>query len=171
MSRTSKLLLLGLLVVFTLACNAIDSRVRQVQEVANTAEAIASAVPFETLQALPSAFPMETLEAMPSVMPEIGDILNPQGEPVAEWKGVPVMPQATAGQEQDAYNYSFKYEGAVKDATDFYNDQMGKLDWSPMISMPGDANGAVLVFQKGSQILTITVAKVDASVIVILTLA
>ena len=171
MSRISKILLLGLLVVFTLACNAIDSRVEQVEDVAKTAEAIASAIPIETLQALPSALPMETLEAMPSAMPEIGNDFDLQGEPLTEWNGVPVMPQASSGQEQDAYSYTFKYEGAVKEAQDFYNDQMGKLGWSPMISMPGDENGAMLVFQKDSQILTVTVAKVDTSIIVILTLA
>ncbi len=174
MSRTSKILLLILLVVFTLACNAIDRRVNQVKDVANTAEAvgtaIASAMPIETLQALPSAIPVETLEALPSAMPDFGNMFDPKGEPAKEWNGIPIMPQATAGQEHDASNYSFKYTGTAKEAQDFYNnDAMGKLGWSSMLSMPGDANGAILVFQNGDKILTITIVTSDNSTVVILT--
>ena len=168
MSRTTKILLLAMLVVFTLACNAIDERVNQVEEIANTAEALATAIPFETLQALPSAMPMETFEAISSVMPDFGDMFNPQGEPVAEWNGIPIMPQATAGQETDTSNYSFKFTGTVQEAQDFYNAEMEKLGWSSMFNMPGDANGAILAFQKGGNVLTITIVSTGDSTVVVL---
>jgi hypothetical protein len=171
MSRVSKILLLTMLVLFTLACNAINQRVQQVEEFANTAEAIGSAIPIETLQALPSAIPQETLQAVASEMPDFGNMFNPQGEPVAEWKGIPIMSQASAGQEHDANNYSFKFTGTTKEAMDFYNAEMVKLGWSSMFSMPGDANGAILVFESGDQLLTITVVTTDADTVVVLTMA
>ena len=171
MSRTSKIVLLIMLVVFTLACNAIDRRVDQVEDIAKTGEAIGTALPIETLQALPSAMPMETLEALPSSIPDFENMFDPKGEPVAEWKGIPIMSQATAGQESDASNYSFKYTGTVKDAVDFYNAELVKLGWSSMFSMPGDENGAILAFQKDSSILTITVVYTDGTTVVVLTMA
>lgn len=169
MSRMSKILLLTMLVVFTLACNAINQRVQQVEELANTAEAIGSAIPIETLQALPSALPQETIEAIASEMPDFGNMFDPQGEPVSEWKDIPIMTQATAGQEHDANNYSFKFTGTTQEAVDFYNAEMVKLGWSSMFSMPGDANGALLSFQKGNTILTITIVTTDNSTVVVLT--
>jgi hypothetical protein len=171
MSRTAKVLLLVLLVVFTLACNAIDQRVNQVQDAAKTVEAIGTSIPFETLEALPSAMP-EIETAMPDIqtaMPDFNSMFNPQGTPVSEWNGIPIMPQASAGQEADANNYSFKFEGTTKDAQDYYNDQMVKLGWSSMFSMPANADGAVLVFQKGDAVVTVTIVTTDANTVVILT--
>jgi len=171
MSRITKILLLVTLVVFTLACSFINQRVNQVEEVAKTAEAIASVIPMETLQALPSALPMETLGAIPSVMPDFGNMFNPQGEPVAEWNGIPIMPQATAGQEHDIGNYSFKFTGTTKEAQDFYNAELVKLGWSTTFSMPGDENGAVLAYQKDGKFLTITIVSTDDTTVVVLTMA
>jgi hypothetical protein len=163
-----------LLIVFVLACNAVTQPFRDAKEAVGTVQSIASAQPFETLQAIATALPLETLqsvvtmpvetlEAVPSVLPDFGDMFNPQGKPASEWKGVPIMPQATAGQEIDANNYSFKFTGTVKEAQDFYGDALGKLGWSSTVSMPGDANGAVMVFQKDNSFLTITVVYSDAA--------
>ena len=171
MSRTTKITLLIMLVVFTLACNAIDQRVDQVQDLAKTAEAIGTAIPFETLQALPSSMPVETLEAFSTSLPDFGNMFDPKGEPVAEWKGIPIMPQATAGQESDANNYSFKFTGTVKEASDYYNAELVKLGWTTMFSMPGDANGGILAFQKDNSILTITIVFTDGTTVVVLTMA
>ena len=171
MSRLSKILLLIVLVTFTLACNFINQKVDDVKnDIENTVQAVTTSIPFETLQAVSSALPMETLQALPSSMPDFGNMFNPQGEPVAEWNGIPIMPQATAGQEHDANNYSFKFAGTAKEASDFYNNNtMSELGWSPMLSMPGDENGALLVFQKDNGILTITVTTTDGNTVVLLT--
>jgi hypothetical protein len=169
MSRATKILLLVILVVFTLACNAINQRVDQVEDIAKTAEALGTALPIETLQALPSVIPQETLQAVASEIPDFGNMFNPQGDPVAEWNGIPIMSQATAGQEHDANNYSFKFTGTTKDAVDFYNAEMVKLGWTTMFSMPGNESGAVLAFQKDNEVLTVTVVTTDADTVVVLT--
>jgi hypothetical protein len=181
MSRFTKFLSLSILILFILACSTVTQPFKDAQNLAGTAQSFASAMPMETLQAIASEIPVETLQALPSAVPTFealasalpfGDFFNPQGTPVSEWNGVPVMPQATAGQEfADTKTYSFKASATVKEAQDFYNDAMGKLGWSPMISMPADANGAIQIFQKDSNVLTITIAETDGELIVILTLA
>jgi len=171
MSRLTKYLLVFVLIVFILACNTVTKPIKDVQNVAGTAQSFASAMPLETLQSLATNMPVQTLESVASQMPDFGNMFNPQGEPVAEWNGVPIMTQATAGQEHDKSNYSFKFTGTAKEASDFYNTEMVKLGWSSMFSMPGDANGAILAFQKDSKLMTVTIVTTDNQTVVLLTLA
>jgi hypothetical protein len=185
MSRVSKILMVSVVILFVLACNFVTQPVRDVQNLAGTAEAIGSAIPIETLQALPSAIasmiPAETLQALPSAAPTIealatqfGNALDPQGAPAQEWKGVPVMPQATAGQEftENGTNiYSFKASATAQEVQDFYKDKMTALGWNQSFSMPGGSEGGFMAFQKDSSFLTIVITSSDNGVVVLLTLA
>ena len=180
MSRLSKFLMVLGLIVFVLACNFVTQPIRDVQDIAGTAQSFATALPVETLQALASAIPAETLQALPSVgptlealasaLPDFGSYFNPQGTPVAEWNGIPIMSQATAGQEFDTNTYSFKVEVTAKEVQDFYNAQLTDLGWTQPFSMPGGADAALMLFEKDDKTLTITVAPVESSVVVLLTL-
>src|SRR5215216_767920 len=103
MSRLSKILSLIVVLVFLLACNMVTQPLNDAQNLAQTAQAVASSIPLETLQALPSAIAsvisQETLQALPSAfptlealassMPDIGNMLDPQGTPVQEWRASP----------------------------------------------------------------------------------
>lgn len=171
MSRPSKILLISVLLVFALACNAVTQPIREAQEVVGTVQSVATAMPLETLQFFATSMPVETLEALPSLMPDFSDMFDPQGEPASEWNGIPIMPQATAGQEVDGTNYSFRFTGTIKEAQDFYTGTMDDIGWSSMVSMPGDANGAIMIFQKGDSLLTITIVSSDNDTVVVLTLA
>ena len=185
MSRVSKILMVSVVVVFVLACNFVTQPVKDVKNLAGTAEAIGSAIPIETLQALPSAIasviPAETLQALPSSAPTIealatqfGNVLNPQGAPAQEWKGIPIMPEATAGQEftENGNNlYSFKANTTAKEVQDFYKDKMTALGWQQSFSMPGGSEGGFMAFQKDNSFLTIVITPSEGSVVVLLTLA
>ncbi len=172
MSRSTKFLLVFVLIVFILACNTVTQPIKDVQNVASTAESFASAIPLETLQSFATNMPVQTLESVASQIPDFGNMLNPQGEPVKEWNGIPVMTQATAGQEfPESKSYSFKAKATVKEATDFYNDAMSKLGWSTTINMPGTDQGAVLVFSKESNLATITITADGDTIVVLLTFA
>ena len=52
MSRINKLISITILVLFVLACNFVTQPIKDVQNVAGTAQSIASALPIETIQAL-----------------------------------------------------------------------------------------------------------------------
>lgn len=167
MSRLFKVSMFTLVLVFLLACSLISKPVSDVKNAANTAQAVASdvssfasAMPMETLEALATTMPLGTLEALPSEIAQIGNYFDPQGTPVSEWNGIPIMSQATAGQEFDATNYSFKYAGTAKDAADFYSDALTTAGWSPTLTT-SDEQGALLVYSKDDQLLTITVSSVE----------
>lgn len=179
MSRLSKILMVSVVVLFVLACNFVTQPVKDVQNLAGTAQSLATAIPIETLRALPSAFPMETLQALPSVAPTIealatvfGDISNPQGTPVQEWKGIPIMPQATAGQEFSNNNtYSFKAAVTTQEVQDFYNEKLTALGWNQPLNLPVGAEGGIMTFQKDNSSLIITISSSEGSVLVLLTMA
>jgi hypothetical protein len=186
MSRRAKFISLTVLVLFILACSTVTQPFNQARDLAGTAQAIATAMPIQTLQSLAtqisSQVPVETFEALPSMMPSLEALatkmpdfegfFNPQGTPVSEWNGIPVMPKATAGQEfKDSKTYSFKVNATVKDAQDFYKAELEKLGWSSTFNMPGNENVVVQMFQKDNDLLTVTITNVNGSVVVVLTMA
>ena len=183
MSRLPKILLLTIVIVFALACNFVTQPIKDAQNLAQTAQALGTAIPIQTLEALPSMIPSvvsaQTLEALPSVAPtleafatNIGNVMNPQGPPVQEWKGIPVMPQATVGQEFTENNtniYSFKANVKGQEVQDFYKEKMTALGWN-QTAMPGGSDSAIMVFDKDSNNLVITIIPSDNSVTVLLAL-
>jgi hypothetical protein len=182
MSRLSKIVLVSVVVVFVLACNFVTEPINDAQNLAQTAQALGTALPIETLQALGSAIPAETLQALPSAiptlealasaLPDVGNMLNPQGTPVQEWNSIPIMPQATAGQEFTENNtYSFKAPVTTTEVQDFYTQQLAPLGWNQPFSVPIEAEGGIIIFQKEGSVLTITITSSEGSVVVILTLA
>ena len=185
MSRLSKILSLLVLLVFLLACNFVTQPLNDAQNLAQTAQALGTTIPIETLQALPSAIasaiPRETLEALPSTvptlqalassLPDFGNMFDPQGTPVQEWRGIPILPQAIAGQEFSENNtYSFKANVTPKEVQDFYDEKLAALGWSQPFSLPIQSEGGLLVFQKEQSSLAITITTTEGSVVVLLVL-
>jgi hypothetical protein len=186
MSRRTKYISLTALILFVLACNTVTQPFNQAQDLAETAQSIATAMPVQTLQSLATQvatqIPAETLEALPSMVPSLeaigsqipdfGNMFNPQGTPVSEWKGIPVMPQATAGQEfTDSGIYSYKVDATIQQVQDYYSAELQDLGWTSYLNMPGNANGSIQVYQKEDNILTITIVETDGNVVVMLSMA
>jgi len=181
MSRLSKLLTLTVLIVFLLACNFITQPLNDVQNLAQTAQALGTVIPIETLQALPSLIPKETLEAFPSTvptlqalasaLPDFGNMFDPQGTPVQEWRGIPIPPEAIAGQEFSENNtYSFKANVTAKEVQGFYDEKLAPLGWSQPFSLPIEAEGGLMVFRKDQSSLAITITPSEGTVVVLLVL-
>lgn len=158
MSSTDKLILFAALALFTLACNLIPSPIKDVGNVASTAQAFASEMPFETLEALSTAIPVQTIEALPSLIPNVGNYFEPTGTPVEQWNGIPVMPQATAGEEFSESTYSYTVPASATEVQSFYTQKMEELGWTSSFSFPVSEDGGILLFQKDSEIATITIA-------------
>jgi hypothetical protein len=156
MSRFYKFTLFAVLVAATLACGLISNPINQAKGLASTAEAVASSMPVETLQAVASAMP----SGIPNI-PGIGnvsDYLNPTGKPVSDWNKIPIMTQATAGQEFNKNTYSFKASGvAATDAQTFYNEKLKALGWTSAFGFQGGSDSGVMMFTKDSNSLTITI--------------
>lgn len=151
MARTYKFMLLAILIVSALACGVISNPLSGVQNVASTAEALASAIP--------------------SGIPDVSKYLNPQGKPVTEWNGIPIMSEATAGQEFSKSVYSYRLSGTDEPAIQtFYNDKLKAAGWSSPFSAEGGSAGGLMLFTKELQVLTITITKADQDTVVLLTL-
>jgi hypothetical protein len=140
-----------------LACGLISNPISDVQNAASTAEAFASDMPVETLQSLTTALPVQTIEALPSSMPEIDKYFNPSGTPVEEWNGIPIMPQATVGEEFGESTYSFTAPVTATDVQTFYNQSLEELGWTSAFSLPVSDEGGILSFQMDNDFLIITI--------------
>ena len=165
MTRSYRFALLIVLAAATLACGLISNPINNVRNAGETAQALVSAVPLGTLEALPSAFP--SLEALSSALPPIEGLFDPTGEPVAVWNDVPIMPEATAGDEVGD-RYSFRAPVSVEDVRNFYEDQLTALGWEQMMSLPGGSEAAIMLFTKDDHILTVTSTGQGDEVIVVL---
>ncbi len=62
---------------------------------------------------------------------------NPVGTPAKSWHDIPIMPQATAGQEFKSDIYSFTATATLATATKFYSNQSVSLNWSCFPSATG----------------------------------
>ncbi len=70
------------------------------------------------------------LGPMADLMGNLSQFLHPVGAPLKTWNGVPIMPQATAGQEFKSDIYSFSFPGTISQASQFYNAQSSALNWA-----------------------------------------
>ncbi len=136
--------------VVSLACATITQPISDAKNFAATAEAYAT--------------------SMPSQMPDVKAFTDPQGTPVSEWNGIPIMTQATAGQEFNAKTYSFKAIATGTEAQEFYKTQLKSLGWTQPFELPSGTNAGIMVFQKESAFLTITITPADDKIVVILNL-
>lgn len=158
MSRMSKLLFASALALFILACNLITTPINDVGNVASTARAFASEMPFETLQALATSIPVQTFEALPSALPEVGQYFNPSGTPVDQWNGIPVMSQATVGEEFSQSTYSYTVPVAATEVQQFYNQRMEELGWTSPFGFQVSEEGGIMFYQREGEFVTITIA-------------
>lgn len=151
MRQFYKFVLLAILIGTALACGVISNPLSGAQNLASTAEAMASAIP--------------------SGLPDVTQYLNPQGKPVAEWNGIPIMPEATAGQEFSKSTYSYRISGVDSTAIQaFYSDKLKAQGWSSPFSAQGGGAGGLMLFTKATQVLTITITKADQDEVVLLSL-
>lgn len=157
MTRMSKLLILAALALFILACNLVTAPISEVGDVASTAQAFASEMPFETLQALATSVPVQTFEALPSAVPEVGKYLEPSGAPVDQWNNIPVMPEATSGEEFNSNTYSYTAPASASVVQQFYNQKMVELGWTSTVGILVPGGGGFLHYQKESEFVIITI--------------
>lgn len=158
MSRTYKFLLVAAMALFILACNLVTTPINNVGDVASTAQAFASEMPFETLQALTTAVPVQTFEALPSAIPDVSQYLDPSGTPVDQWNNIPIMTEATVGEEFSASVYSYTVPVPATEVQKFYEQKMEELGWTSPFGFQVSEAGGVMFFQKESEFVTIAIA-------------
>jgi hypothetical protein len=91
-----------------------------------------------------------TFQALTSGTPVAFDSVE---KPLANWKGVPVMPQATAGQQVDQQTYAFRVPVDSGTVESFYHDQLKSLGWDL-----ADEKFLGMIFTKDKSTLWVTLA-------------
>jgi hypothetical protein len=173
MKQTRILILVIPLLLFVLACRAVMAPIDQAKNVGSTAEAAATQISDLATQAggfATDISPFATALANPTgdaIMPN--GIFDPKDPPLKEWKGVPIMPEAIAGNESvEMYSYTIKSE--LKAVEEFYASQLTSLGWSTVVNMPAQSGSSVLIYQKDGQTLSVTITTLEDHLLVLLTL-
>jgi hypothetical protein len=58
---------------------------------------------------------------------DISKYYHPTGTPLKTWREVPILPQATAGQEYPPYVYSYTANATLEEANQFYKPLLASL--------------------------------------------
>ncbi len=137
-----------------------------------TAEASDTPAPTELISSTDTSIPgMPSLPLAMLNMMNVAQYFNPVGQPVQTWHDVPIMPQATAGQEYKSGGvYSFKATATISQGVNFYMPKMTAMGF--MLNGAGPAtgsagtgsdatHGSTLFYFKGSQIFLIDITSFD----------
>ncbi len=116
--------------------------------------------PIPTETSLPTATntpnPTNTPTKTPIPPTETPSLPMPSGKPASEWEGIPVMPNAIAG-EGDSKGYSFTINATPEEIQSFYEKELGKQGWNLLAGGQGTANAILLIFMKDVNTLSVSI--------------
>ena len=93
-----------------------------------------------------------TVTQVPSPLPTSH---TPESQPTQVWKGIPVMPGATAG-EGDEEGYVFTIKATSQQVQDYYRVELARLGWQSSDQATG--NSSVILRFTDSATATLTVS-------------
>jgi hypothetical protein len=99
-------------------------------------------------------FPTDTQQPATET-PDIIASLIPAGTPAQQWKGIPIMPGALAG-EGDDRGYQFTIRATPEHVKEFYTTGLEKLGWQLWARGEGKTFTVMLIFMRGNENLSIT---------------
>ncbi|NMC14102.1 MAG: hypothetical protein GYA34_14620 [Chloroflexi bacterium] len=120
-------------------------------------------LPTPTRTSMPGTTPTQ-IPATATSTPLTADLHNliPTGKAAREWKGIPVMPNAFAGEEApDGKSYRFATRGNTAAIQDYYTRQLALLGWSFVSAGIGDNGNQLVMFTKGRDVLSIAIISID----------
>jgi hypothetical protein len=112
-----------------------------------------------TLTPEPTMAPTETATqtvVQSTETPFVPDLPMPTGKPVKSWEGIPVMPNALAG-EGDSQGYSFTVTASSDEVQKFYEKELAKLGWSMLANGQGTTGTLLLIFTKGTETVSMSI--------------
>ena len=131
------------------------------------------------IQPNPTTVPTPTVTIIPTLVltntsvpqtetPDAVAAIAPEGQPAAEWNGIPIMPDAIAG-EGDEESYVFTVKATPQQVQEYYQLELGKLGWQPFATGDGNSSSLMLMFtNNASATLTITIIAKGDEVLVLL---
>jgi len=155
MKSTSKVIVFSVLILLLTSCGAL------VPTPTETPVPTATSLPTLTVTLEPTATPTPEPTKTPfppTETPAKLELSMPSGEPAMAWEGIPVMPDAIAG-EGDSQGYSFTIMTSSEEVREFYEAEMSSLGWDLFAVGEGETGTAMLMFMKDSDSATIFIAR------------
>jgi hypothetical protein len=154
-------------VIVLAACNSFQPQPTTTPTPTNTSTSSAtltqtpSLSPTPTVTPRPSKTPKPTkTPAPPTLTPNAYGFVLPVGKPAAEWKGIPVMPNAIAGEESTG-SYSYTVKNSVAAVQKFYIRELPKIGWTLFASGVSESGNALDMYTKDNEMLSISVILAD----------
>ena len=151
------------LIIAAIACNAL------IPKPTPTATRLpASTSTFEpTSAAQPTEEPTQ-VDITPTEKPSDVIFPTPAGTPVKNWNGIPIMPNAIAG-DDETQSYAFTLKAPADEVKKFYEKELAKLGWNEFATSEGTSQTILLMFVKGSDSITISIfSQTDGTIYVLL---
>jgi hypothetical protein len=157
-------LYLGISILLT-SCNLSQAKPTDTPAPTQTATATSaptatpSATPTLTPQPSPTTTPSPTFTRTPeppSATPTELLLPTPADSPVASWNQIPIMPGAIAGEESQG-TYTFTVKATVEEVQAYYDKELPKIGWQPFATGTSENGGVLAIYQKGSQMLTMSI--------------
>ncbi len=149
MKTISKAILFSVLVIALTACGPSAPAPTETPKPTETP------LPTSTSTPEPTNTPTQT-PVPPTETPSAPVLKMPSGKPAAEWEGIPIMPEAIAG-EGDSKDYSFTIKASADDIQKFYETKLAKLGWNVFASGQGTTDAVLLIFMKGTTTLSVSI--------------
>lgn len=159
-------LIAGMILMVSFLISGCGSTPQASPTVAPTAVPTATSLPTLTSTPRPTETPTPTpvpptQTPLPSPIPPTEtpaepELTMPTGKPAAEWQGIPVMPNAIAG-DGDSQGYSFTIKATPDEIQAFYEKEMKKLGWDMFATGQGSTDVKMLMFQKSSGLVVVSV--------------
>jgi len=89
---------------------------------------------------------------------------TPQGEPLSEWEGIPIMAAALAGEAQDS-RYTFTIRASPAEIQGFYDDELARQGWQPFATTQGSSGPATLLYTRDSATLTVAIIRLEGDTV------
>ena len=103
----------------------------------------------------------------PAATPEATTALLPGGQTASEWNGIPIMPEAIAG-EGDEESYVFTVKATPLQVQNYYQVELGKLGWQLATTGSEDSSLTLTFNDPASATLTISILSKGEQVLVLL---
>ena len=123
-------------------------------------------IPTLTFTVVPTLAPTNTIVSSTKT-PDAVSALIPEGQPASEWNGIPIMPDAIAG-EGDDESYVFTVKATPQQVQEYYQLELGKLGWQPFATGDGDSSLMLMFMNNASATLTVSIIAKGDEVLVLL---
>ena len=128
----------------------------------NTPEPAETKAPTSENTAEPTPELTSTLAEIPPTPTESGLFIQPKGEPLETWQGIPIMPGALFGDYSAEEAYVFSIDASRDEIETYYTIELPKLGWEPFAAGDSEAGTVLLMFMGEKGTLTITILTVGA---------